>query len=184
MRKTVVLSPIISKLIKLGVCHNIEDLVTSYQLKTCLFWFLKDELRFKNTLEKVLAIFNFQQNYDEKDFVDWAIAIYTTMRWFITKGKNREIPFFFLEHKVFIDKTPFLKTLFSCGKEWSDVELICCRKQKAILLVIDQILCVLTKRAKSTTIVEQHIAESACTSEMDSLHRSRYKLLLKYPNKH
>ena len=157
MRNNACLAPIIPLLIKLGVCHDTEDLITSYQIKTCLFFVLGRDKKSRGRMIRLCTCQNAQMDYqpiDDRNFVEWAIAIFRKMRWFITKAENRAIPHFFLEQRVFIENTPFRKTLFSCDRKFGDIELICCRKQKAMVLVIDQIL-----RILSTSVCQRRGAE-------------------------
>ena len=124
-----VIKPIVKRLIELGVTLDIHKLIKSYYLKTCVFYLTKHYV------------------YDDSDIErnnrwKWAIATFEKLREFVMLGNVKQ--FFSQDQYIFEGqcKAP------ECVHDEEDFtaplpRYSCCRRRKARLLVIDQILRVL-----------------------------------------
>ena len=126
-----VIKNIVHKLIDLGVTLNIKNVIRTYHLKTCVFYL---------TQNYVYDDSNIEGNNRWK----WAIAIFEKLREFVVLGNVKE--FFATEKYVF--KGLYRYSYLECQHSKDSFEvalpkLICCRRRKARLLMVDQILSVL-----------------------------------------
>ena len=133
VRNCHVILPVIDRLQGFGVANDLEELIPSYVLKTCVLWMTQEG-----------------QFDEECTFVQICIQIYLTLQEFVkVRG---EVPHFFHRKTGNIDLT---RPLFSCQPQRDSTELICCRKKKAILLVVKQILSVFQSNPLPEIKVEQ-----------------------------
>ena len=127
-----VIQPIVQNLIDLGVTLDIHTVIRTYNLKTCVFYLTQDYV------------------FDESDTKSnnrwkWAISIYEKLRQFIISGDVKE---FFATHKYIFKTATAIQIEIECVHNEKDFtvslpQFFCCRRRKARLMMVDQILCVL-----------------------------------------
>ena len=113
-----ILQSIAPQLRDLGVAGDIEDIVRSYYLKTCVL-FLTQEYK--------------QEEKDKGDPFQWTIKIYQKLKDFLIEGN---IPVFFED---------FVK--FECNHGLEESKALtyrCCRQRVAMMVITDRILTLLT----------------------------------------
>ena len=116
MRNSHIIAPVADDVIALGVADDMQDLIKSYMLKTCVFVLTRDLQRDDKTFE-----------YDR---VYWAIQIYERFSKYLHDGVMEE---YF--RKGF--------RLLDCKHAWHGFRHVrwrCCRKREAMLLITDCIL--------------------------------------------
>ena len=119
MRNRHIIQDILPKLQTLGVFHDLEDLISSYMLKTMVLFITKRKGPYE--------CFG--------DYIYFTRLIYTLLREFLQH--NKEIPHFFLIPTPGIE---FKRTLFACNRSLFQPQCYCCRKREAIILVCNEIL--------------------------------------------
>ena len=147
--------PILQKLIDLGVTLDIHKVIRTYYLKTCVFY---------------LTQYYVCDDWDMKGYNrrKWAIAIYEKLRQFVMLGNVKE--FFATDRYVF---RGLHKSEAACVHDQEDFtaslpRFVCCRRRKARLLIIDEILCVLREsyeryqNVNACHTYERHHIKSCC----------------------
>ena len=121
-----VIHPIVQRLIDLGVTLDIHKVVRTYHLKTCVFYLTQRYVFDKSDIEG-------------NNSLKWAIAIFEKLRDFVVLGNAKE--FFATDRYMFGGlitraECKHSKKLFKA----SVPRFHCCRRRKARLLIVDQIL--------------------------------------------
>ena len=124
LRNCYIVKRVIPKLIDLGIAYDLEDLISSYMLKTCLLWISRDGVK------------------DHDNSLDYCIDIYKQLQVFVEQG---EILNFFLRG---VEGITWPRTLFVCHRQKRDTRLACCRRKEAILLVVKEILSEIQSHSK------------------------------------
>ena len=124
VRNCHLITPVIAKLKDLGVVFDLEELIPSYVLKTCLLWLTEGGI----------------PKQSQKSYIDWCISIYYKLYRFVKV--QGEVPHFFHRKTGNIDLT---RSLIDCKPRKDKTKLVCCRRQTAIILVVERILDVLHK---------------------------------------
>ena len=155
VRRTVFVAPIMEKLLNLGVVYDLEDLIPSFLLKTCLFYCLKangkpDTCKIHNSTNRAsrfcAKIKRKPCQCKLQNSMHWAIQIYRKLKWLV-KEQFEVVNFCIPQEKLF----------FCCGTR-NTYGSLCCRKRKSILIVCDQIIQALQQnQSMQTSRVENEL---------------------------
>ena len=129
IRLVVVLQNIVPQLIKLGVTFDIHDLITSYMLKTCVFYLSID--------------YTFEEGLVSNNILYWTIAIYKKLKEYVSIGDYKE---FFDDKKYVFKGSHHNEIECSHDQRRFDIKLpryFCCRKRKARFIIINELLRIL-----------------------------------------
>ena len=124
LRNCYIVKRVIRKLVNLGIVCNLEDLISSYMLKTCVLWITRKGVRYHDNC------------------LGYCIDIYKQLQEFVEQG---EILNFFLQG---VEGISLPRTLFVCHRQKKDPRLACCRQKEAILLVVKEILSVIERHSE------------------------------------
>ena len=119
MRNYYVIKPTIKKLHDLSIFYDLEELIPSYMLKTCVLWMTRHKIK----------------KYEH--YADYCYDIFRQLKEFMEIG---EVPNFFMRN---IGNVELSRSLFQCQRQRRDTILACCRRKEGIVLVTNQILEVL-----------------------------------------
>ena len=111
-----VVKPAIKELQDLEIVYDLEELIPSYMLKTCLLWMTRHEIK------------------EYEHYADYCYDIFRQLKEFMEIG---EVPNFFMRN---IGNVELSRSLFQCQRQRRDTILACCRRKKGIILVTNRIL--------------------------------------------
>ena len=136
LRTSDILFPVLKELMSLGITDDIHNIMRSYMLKTCVIFLTYDPTKCQLSNDRTI----------------WAIRIYSLMKKCLIRGEMVE---YFQRGRQ----------LFFCPDENYTELRFCCRKRKAMMLIVDRILDVLQDRFElehdTKAVTQEHDTKTA-----------------------